>query len=177
MSLQTFYLGDLNPGNWHEVFVFCLQYADGVTVRFLGENKSNEGFRTFFALPGITVNNVMGDQNGIEISAPLTEEIRDLLYQYQEPAFYGKQPELWDFKLFARGREVLAIEDFTRRLIHLTEEEIGFLLARQVDISDWEAVVMAVAEEEDGGSLEWNEEELQEVARLITLWLASDKKH
>jgi hypothetical protein len=178
MSLQTFYLGALHPGNWHEVFVFCLQYADSFNARFLqNDDDMSEGFRDFFALPGIEISGWLGTPNGVVISGPMTEEARDLLYQLQEPAFYGERPELWDIKLFAQGREVLSIGDFTERLIHLTDEELDYLIAQEVDFSDWEAIAMAVAENESDVPVEWDEDELREVAGIISQWLASDKKH
>ncbi|NLC76637.1 MAG: hypothetical protein GX750_03330 [Clostridia bacterium] len=178
MSLQTFYLGDLNPGSWQEVFVFCLQYADRFSARFLqNDEEMSEGFNAFFRLPGIEVSGWLGMPNGIEINGPLTEEARELLYQLQEPAFYGERPELWDVKLFSQGREILSIGDFTQRLIHLTDEELDFLIAQEIDFSDWEAIAMAVAESETDFPVEWDEEDLREVAEIISRWLSSDKKH
>lgn len=178
MGLQTFYLGDLNPGNWHEVFVFCLQYADSFNARFIhNDEEMHEDFRDFFSLPGIQVSAWLGMPNGIEINGPMTEEARDLLYQLQEPAFYGERPDLWDIKLYAQGREVLSIGDFTQRLIHLTDEELDYLIAQEVDFSDWEAIAMAVAENASELPTDWDEEDLREVAGIISRWLNSDVKH
>lgn len=176
MSLQTFYLGGLNPNNWHEIFVFCLKHADTFNIRFCNKEE-NESFHAFFSLPGISVANWVGMQDGIEIRGPLTEEVRDLFYQLQEPAFRGKQPKVWDFKLFSQGREVLSIDDFTNRLIHLTQGELGFLTSQKIDFSNWEAVAMAIGENESEAQVELNEEELREIAGLISHWLAGDKKH
>lgn len=178
MSLQTFYLGDLNPGSWHEVFVFCLQYADSFEARFLQKDEEmSEGFRAFFSLPRIEITKWLGMPDGVKINGPMTEEARDLLYQLQEPAFYGERPELCDVKLFSQGREVLSIGDFTERLIHLTDEELDFLIAQDVDFTDWEAIAMTVAESDSELNVEWTEEELREVAGIISQWLAGDKKH
>lgn len=178
MGLQTFYLGDLPPSNWHEIFVFCLQYADSFSVRLLkSDDIKNEGFRALCSLPEVTITNWWGTKDGIEIRGPLTDEARNLLYELQEPAFYGECPELWDLKLFSQGREVLSIDDFTQRLIHLTDEEIDFLMAQDIDFSDWENIATAFAEGEAEEEEELEEEVLREIAGIISHWLSSDKKH
>lgn len=178
MGLQTFYLGDLHPGHWHEVFVFCLQYADSFSVRLLQSDEiKNEGFAALFTLPKITITNWLGAKDGIEIKGPLTEEVRDLLYELQEPAFYGECPELWDLKLFSQGREILSIGDFTQRLIHLTDEEIDYLIAQEIDFTDWENIATTFAEGETEVLEEWEEEVLKEIAGILSHWLNSDKKH
>lgn len=178
MGLQTFYLGDLHPGSWHEIFVFCLQYADSFSVRLLTSDEiKSEGFCELFSLPDVTITNWWGTKDGIEIKGPLTEEVRNLLYELQEPAFYGECPELWDLKLFSQGREMLSIDDFTQRLIHLTDEEIDYLMAQNIDVSDWESIATTFTEGEAAEEQELDEEVLREIAGIISHWLNSDKKH
>lgn len=178
MNLRTYYLEEIEPAIWQRVFVFCLHHADSFVVRFFTKKeKTDECFEDFFGLPDITVSNWLGEKDGIQITGELTEEVRQIFYRLQEPAFNGEVPRLWDGKLLKQGREIISIENHTERLIHLTEQEIALLATRGIDISNWEGVAMAVVEGHEHEAIDWSEEELRVVAGLISHWLSGDKKH
>ncbi len=178
IKLKTFNLKGIAPAKWERVFVFCLHHADSFMAGFLDkEGDFDEGFRELFALPKIRVLGRLEGEKGVQIVGPVVDEVRGVFYRLQEPAFYGKQPNLWEGKLLLKGRELLSISNYTDRLIHLTKGEMALLEKEKINQDGWEEVAMAIVEGNINEPADWDDEELKGIASIISHWLAEDKKH